>query len=209
MIKVIEKKRLKLAVLVSGRGSNFLAILKAIIQGQLNAEIKILISDKKNAPALNKARDAGINSFFINPHDFNSRNDYEAKMVEIIKQNEADVVVLAGFMRLVGPVFLGAFKHRVLNIHPALLPSFTGLNAQKQALEYGVKYSGCTVHFVDEGMDTGPILKQAVVPVLDDDNEETLTQRILVEEHKIYSQALQLIAEGRVHISGRKVVIKE
>lgn len=209
MIRVMEKKRLGLAVLVSGRGSNFMAILKNIAQGNLNAEIRLLISDKPEAPALKKAHEAGIKSLCISPSDYSNRDAYEMKMIEEINKVGADIVVLAGFMRLVGSLFLSEFKHRVLNIHPALLPSFTGLHAQRQALAYGVKYSGCTVHFVDEGMDTGPILKQAVVPVYDDDDEESLTARILEQEHKIYSQSLQLIAEGKVYIEGRKVFLKE
>jgi len=209
MIRVMEKKRLVLAVLVSGRGSNFMAILNNIIKGNLNAEIRLLISDKPQAPALKKAHEAGIKSLCINPGDYPNRDAYERKMVEEIKKVDTDIVVLAGFMRLLGSAFLSEFKHRVLNIHPALLPSFPGLHAQRQALAYGVKYSGCTVHFVDEGMDTGPILKQAVVPVYDDDDEESLSARILEQEHEIYSQSLQLIAEGKVYIEGRRVFVKE
>lgn len=209
MIRVMEKKRLRLAVLVSGRGSNLMAILKNIAQGNLNADIELLISDKPDAAALQKAREAGIETLCIPPKDYPNRDAYEKRMIEEIKRAGIDIIVLAGYMRLVGKGFLSAFKHRVLNIHPALLPAFTGLHAQRQALAYGVKYSGCTVHFVDEGMDTGPILNQVVVPVYDNDDEESLTQRILAEEHKIYSQSLQLIAEGRVYIDGRRVIVKE
>ncbi len=207
MIRVMEPKVLKLAVLASGRGSNFLAIKEAIQKGRLNAEICLLISDKEKAPALQKASDSGIPTHFIDPRSYQNREEYEAQIVAELVAKDIDIVVLAGYMRLVGKVLLDAYKMRIVNIHPALLPSFTGLHAQQQALNYGVKFSGCTVHFVDEGMDTGPIITQRVVPVYPDDTEESLSARILVEEHQSYCQALQLLAEGRVYIKDRTVHI--
>lgn len=207
MRQVTDPKRLRLAVLASGRGSNFLAIQAAIESGQLNADIFLLMSDQTDALALDRARQLGIKALHISPKAFSSRNDYEAELVRNLQAENIDVVVLAGYMRLVGRVILSAYKDRVLNIHPALLPSFTGLHAQRQAIEYGVKCSGCTVHFVDEGMDTGPIISQAVVPVEDDDTEDSLAERILVQEHQLYWRVLQLLAEGRVYIEGRKVYI--
>lgn len=207
MKKVMESKRLRLAVLASGRGSNFMAIYEAIQKGELQADIGVLISDQARAEALQKARDAGIEALHINPGDHSGRNEYEGEIVRILQTRDIDVVVLAGYMRLVGKVLLDAYKMRILNIHPALLPSFPGLHAHRQAIDYGVKFSGCTVHFVDEGMDTGPIIKQAVVPVFANDSEASLADRILIEEHRIYSQALQLLAEGRVFLKERTVHI--
>lgn len=207
METILDRKRLKLAVLASGRGSNFLAILEAIQKGRLDAEICVLISDKANAPALQKARDAGIPAYFIDPHIYADKATYETEIVSHMQTNNINLVVLAGYMRLVGKVLLDAYSQRILNIHPALLPSFPGLHAQRQAVDYGVRYSGCTVHIVDSGMDTGAIIAQAVVPVLEEDNEDTLAERILVEEHKLYPQVLQWIAEGKVSVTGRKVHI--
>jgi phosphoribosylglycinamide formyltransferase-1 len=207
MMQVIPAGRLQLAVLASGRGSNFDALCQAIERGDLDADVKMLISDKEYAPALEKARKHNIEGVYLNPRSYNNRDEYETELVNLLKEKQVTVVVLAGYMRLVGPVLLEHFRHRIVNIHPALLPSFPGLKAQQQAVEYGVKYSGCTVHIVDAGMDTGPILMQAVVPVLPDDNGDTLAERILVEEHQIYWRSLQLLAEGRVYIDGRKAVI--
>ena len=207
MMQVIPAGRLQLAVLASGRGSNFDVLCQAIERGDLDADIKVLISDKENAPALDKARKHNIEAVYLNPRSYNNRNEYETELVKLLKGYQVTVVALAGYMRLVGPVLLEHFPYRIVNIHPALLPAFPGLQAQQQAVDYGVKYSGCTVHIVDAGMDTGPILMQAVVPVLPDDNADTLAQRILVEEHQIYWRSLQLLAEGRVYIDGRKAVI--
>ncbi len=207
MMQVIPAGRLQLAVLASGRGSNFDVLCQAIERGDLDADIKVLISDKENAPALDKARKHNIEAVYLNPRSYNNRNEYETELVKLLKGYQVTVVALAGYMRLVGPVLLEHFPYRIVNIHPALLPAFPGLQAQQQAVDYGVKYSGCTVHIVDAGMDTGPILMQAVVPVLPDDNADTLAQRILVEEHQIYWGSLQLLAEGRVYIDGRKAVI--
>jgi phosphoribosylglycinamide formyltransferase-1 len=203
----MEPKRLKLAVLASGRGSNFLALLESIQKENLNAEICLLISDKEGAPALQKASDAGIPARFIDPRRYKNREEYETDIVAQLVRLDIDIVVLAGYMRLIGKVLLNTYKMKIVNIHPALLPSFPGLHAQQQALNYGVKVSGCTVHFVDEGMDTGPIILQAVVPVYPDDTEDSLADRILVEEHRSYCQALQLLAEGRIYIEDRTVHI--
>lgn len=207
MMRVMEPKHLKLAVLASGRGSNFLALWEAIQRGDLDAEISVLISDKVGAAALDRARELGIPALAIRPSDYPNRAAYESAIVHRLQALDIDVVVLAGYMRLVGPVMLAAYKLRLVNIHPALLPAFTGLHAQRQALDYGVKVSGCTVHFVDEGMDTGPIILQVVVPVLAEDSEESLSSRILVQEHQAYYKALQLLAEGRIYIEGRTVHI--
>lgn len=207
MKRTIEPGCLRLAVLASGRGSNFLAIQKAIEAGLVNARVCILVSDKEQAPALQKAREAGIETFFIDPKQYENREAYESEIVKKLALLNIDLVILAGYMRLVGKVLLDAYSLRMINIHPALLPSFSGLHAQRQAVDYGVKCSGCTVHFVDEGMDTGPIILQSVVPVYADDTEDSLSERILVEEHKSYPRAIQLIAEGKVYIEGRKVMV--
>lgn len=208
MIKVLEAGQLQLAVMASGRGSNFDAICAAIERGDLNACIRVVVSDKEQAAVLQKAKERDIPAIYINPRVYPDRTAYESEIVEILKENLVDVVALAGYMRLVGPVLLGAFPHRLLNIHPALLPSFTGLHAQEQAVVYGVKYSGCTVHIVDEGTDTGPIILQRVVPVLQEDDVDTLAARILVEEHDLYWRCLQYLAEGRLWLDGRKVYIR-
>ncbi|HCF70254.1 MAG TPA: phosphoribosylglycinamide formyltransferase, partial [Syntrophomonas sp.] len=204
MIRIMEPGKLALAVMASGRGSNLDAICAAIDRNELNAQVKIVISDKE-APVLDKARRRGIPALHINPSEYKNKSDYEKVIIEKIREHGAGLVVLAGYMRLVGTELLHGFKMRVINIHPALLPSFTGLHAQKQAVDYGVRYSGCTVHLVDEGMDTGPIILQKMVPVYQEDDEESLSERILVEEHDTYWRALQLIAEGRVYVEGRKV----
>jgi phosphoribosylglycinamide formyltransferase-1 len=198
---------IKLAVLASGRGSNLQAIIDEIKNGRLSAEIKAVISDCPNAQALERAQSENIPALFLNPKVHSSRRDYDLALAEKVKEFQVDLVVLAGFMRVLSTGFLDQFPHKVINIHPALLPSFPGTHAQKQALEYGVKISGCTVHFVDQGVDTGPIIAQRSVPVKYDDTEETLSERILIEEHKLYPQAIQWIAEGRVKVSGRRVKI--
>lgn len=208
MIPIHPAGRLQLGVLASGRGSNFDAIYQAAMDKRLDADIRILISDKGEAPALQKARERGIETFFIDPGLYTDREAYETVLVDMLRQQGAEVIVLAGYMRLVGKTMLQAYRHRIVNIHPALLPSFTGLHAQQQALEYGVRFSGCTVHLVDEGMDTGPIIMQAVVPVLEGDQEDELSARILTQEHQVYWQSLQLMAQGRLFLEGRKVHIK-
>lgn len=202
-------ERLKIAVLASGTGSNLQAIIDEIKSGFLPVELALVLSDKLQAYALQRAEAAGVPTKVLLPADFASREDYDAELVRLLKASGAEAVALAGYMRLVTPVFLQAFPHRVLNIHPALLPSFPGLHGQRQAFEYGVKVAGCTVHFVDEGMDSGPIILQAPVPVLEDDDADSLAARILEQEHIIYPLALRLLAEGKLHIEGRRVRIAE
>lgn len=202
-------EKLKIAVLASGSGSNLQAIIDEIQSGLLPAELVLVLSDKPQAYALQRAEAAGVATKVLLPEDFASREDYDAELVRLLKASGAEAVALAGYMRLVTPVLLQAFPQRVLNIHPALLPSFPGLHGQRQAFEYGVKVAGCTVHFVDEGMDSGPIILQAPVPVLEDDDAERLAVRILEQEHIIYPLALRLLAEGKLHIEGRRVRIAE
>jgi len=197
----------KLGILISGRGSNFEAIARNVQAGKIPAEIGVVISNKEEAAGLAIARQMGLNALCI-PSKGKEREAFERELVAALRQYEVDLVCLAGFMRVLTPYFIREFKGRILNIHPALLPSFPGLEAQKQALEYGVKYTGCTVHFVDEGVDTGPVVAQAVVPVLDDDTVETLSARILKEEHRIYSEAINLVLADRIRIEGRRVVLK-
>lgn len=201
-------KKAKLGVLVSGRGSNLQSIIDNIEKGKLNAEIAVVISDVKDAYALERARKHNIKTCFVNPKDFKDRGGFFDEIGKILKQNSAEYVILAGFMRIIPASLINAYKNKMLNIHPALLPSFPGLGVQKKALEYGVKYSGCTVHFVDEGCDTGHIVLQAVVPVLDDDTEKTLSQRILKEEHRVYPEAINLVINGKVKIVGRRIIKK-
>ena len=197
--------KLRLGVMASGRGSNLQSIMDAAAAGKIKAEVAVVFSDNKDAFALERARKAGIPALHLNPGDFGAKDEYEKAVLEILHEHGVQLVCLAGYMRIVGRVILDAFPNRVINIHPALLPSFPGLHGQQQAWEYGVKFSGCTVHFVDEGMDTGPIIIQAVVPVYDDDTVDTLADRILEQEHKIYPEAIGLIAEGRLRLEGRKV----
>lgn len=198
----------KIAILLSGRGSNFLAISGAIERGELDAEIACVISDRADAPGLAKAREIGYDAIFIEPKG-KSREEFDRLVVEELKKRNVELVCLAGFMRILSPYFVSEYRGRILNIHPALLPAFPGLEAQRQAWEHGVKYSGCTVHFVDEGVDTGPILLQAVVPVYDHDTPETLAARILEEEHKLYPRAIALVLEDRLEIVGRRVLLKK
>ncbi|MFP4020319.1 MAG: phosphoribosylglycinamide formyltransferase [Halanaerobium sp.] len=201
---------LKIAVFASGRGSNFQSIIDSIKSGDIAAEVKLLISDRQDAGALKRAEREEIENLFINPSHFETKADYEKELIGLLKNAGVELVVLAGYMRILSPVFVKEFKNQIINIHPSLLPAFKGLDAQKQAVDYGVKYSGCTVHFVDQGMDTGPIIKQAVVEVEADDSADDLAKRILKEEHRIYPEAVKLIAEGRVKIEGRKVkILKE
>ncbi|WP_042315352.1 phosphoribosylglycinamide formyltransferase [Desulfofarcimen acetoxidans] len=197
----------RLGVLASGRGSNLQSIMDACAARQLEAEVVLVISDQVSAYALERARAAGIPAVYINPGNYQSRQDYDAAVVEILLAHGVELVCLAGYMRLVGKVMLAAYPNKIINIHPALLPAFPGLHAQRQACEYGVKYSGCTVHIVDEGMDTGPIILQAAVPVSDGDDEDSLSARILEQEHRLYPEALRLFAEGRIVVAGRKVSI--
>ncbi len=201
---------LKIGVLASGRGSNFQAVLDAIKSGRIKAEVSMLISDKPGAYALERARQAGIEALYLDPKDFYpSKDAYFQKIAEEFKARGIGLVLLAGFMRIVKKPLLDAFPWKVMNIHPALLPSFPGLHGQRQAADYGVRISGCTVHFVDEGMDTGPVIIQAAVPVRHDDTEESLSDSILECEHKIYPEAVRLFAEGKIEVSGNKVIIKK
>ena len=200
--------KLKLGVLASGRGSNFQSIINAINSRRLIAEIVVLITDNASAFAIERAKKHGIEYLVISPKEYSSGDDFFVKIAEELKKRDVGLVVLAGFMRIVRKPLLYAFPNLIMNIHPALLPAFSGLHAQRQALEYGVKISGCTVHFVDEGMDTGPIIIQAAVPLLQDDTEETLSERILKLEHEIYPEAIRLFSEGRIDVEGRRVRIK-
>lgn len=208
MMQIMPPGRLTLGVMASGRGSNFDAIYAACARGDLLADIAIVISDNQDAAVLRKAMDRGIPVQYVDPSAFAGRNAYEEHLISILQDYKVNLVALAGYMRLVGSVFLGAYRHRVLNIHPALLPSFTGLHAQAQAVAYGVRFSGCTVHLVDEGMDTGPIIMQRVVSVDQDDDEDSLAARILEQEHDIYWRSLQLFAEGRIWLEGRRIFIR-
>ncbi|MFH1562574.1 MAG: phosphoribosylglycinamide formyltransferase [Nitrospirota bacterium] len=200
---------LKIGVLVSDRGSNLQAIIDAIEGGNLSAAIAVVISDNKEAYGLVRAQKHGIKPLFLDPKGFKTRQEYDRRIVEHLEKEGVELVVLAGFMRILSPYFIKAYNHRIMNIHPALLPSFPGLHSQRQAVDYGVKISGATVHFVDEGCDTGPIILQAAVKVEDNDTEETLSARILEQEHKIYSLAIQLYAEGKLEVIGRKVKIRQ
>ena len=196
----------RIAVLLSGRGSNFEAIAESVRAGRIrDAELTIVVSNRENAGGIEKARQRGIEAVVI-PSKGKQREEYDREVVALLKEKRIDLVCLAGFMRLLSPYFVQEFRHRILNIHPALLPSFPGLEAQKQALEWGVKFSGCTVHLVDEHLDAGPIICQAVVPVEDDDTEETLAARILREEHRIYAEAINIVLSGRYRIKGRRVL---
>lgn len=200
---------LQVGVLASGRGSNLQAILDAIETGKLAARVVVVVSDRAEAQALDRARRHGAKAVFVDPRQHPDREAFDRAVLAVLDEHRVELVCLAGFMRLLTPGFIAAYRNRILNIHPALLPSFPGLHAQRQALAHGVKVSGATVHFVDEGVDTGPIILQAAVPVLEDDTEETLAARILAEEHKIYPRAIQLFAEGRLEIQGRRVIIRE
>ena len=201
-------KKVRIGVLVSGRGSNLQAIVDNIEKGSLSAEVAVVISDQTDAYALERARKHNITAIHVSAKGYNGkREEYDALLVKEFTKWNVELVVLAGFMRIITKTLIAAFPNRILNIHPALLPAFPGLHVQKAALEHGVKFSGCTVHFVDEGMDTGPIIIQAVVPVLDNDTEDSLSERILKQEHKIYSRAIQLYAEGKLKIVGRRVLV--
>ncbi len=201
-------KKVKLGILVSGRGSNLQAIIDNIERGTLSAELAVVISDQADAYALERARKHDIIAVHVSAKGFKTkREEYDALLVKELRKRDVESVCLAGFMRIVTPALINAFPNRILNIHPALLPAFPGLHVQKAALDHGVKFSGCTVHFVDEGMDTGPIIIQAVVPILHNDTEDSLSARILKQEHKIYSRAIQLYAEGRLTIRDRRVSV--
>ncbi len=196
----------RIGVVLSGRGSNFEALAESVAAGRiLDAEIAIVISNREGAPGVERARARGIETRVI-PSKGLERENYDKLVVAALREKQVDLVCLAGFMRLLSPFFVTAFRNRILNIHPSLLPAFPGLEAQRQALEYGVKWSGCTVHLVDENLDAGPIVVQSPVEVLDGDTPETLAARILKEEHRIYSEAVRMVLEGRFRIDGRRFI---
>jgi phosphoribosylglycinamide formyltransferase-1 len=197
--------RPRISVLVSGRGSNLQSIIDAIQAGRLDADIAVVVSNRRDAYALTRARDAGIEAAYLNPKDHADRDAYDRAIVDVLKSKDVGLVCLAGFMRLVGQPFLDAFPDRILNIHPSLLPAFPGLDAQRQALDHGVRVAGCTVHLVTAELDGGPIVLQSAVPVNDDDTSDSLSARILVEEHKLYPEAIALVLEGRYRLDGRRL----
>lgn len=200
---------LAVGVLASGRGSNLQALLDACRRPGYPAHIAVVISDRKDAAALERARAAGVEALWIDPRDFRDRESFDATLVQELEARKVGLVCLAGFMRILSPACVRALAGRALNIHPSLLPAFPGLRAQRQALEHGAKVSGATVHFVEEGVDAGPIVLQAAVRVEPDDTEATLSARILVEEHRLYPEAVRLFAEGRLTVVGRRVIVKE
>jgi phosphoribosylglycinamide formyltransferase-1 len=200
---------LRLAVLASGRGSNLEAILEACRREDVPARVVVVVSDREGVPALERAIRAGVDAIFLNPKDHADRAAYDAALLTTLERYGSGLVCLAGFMRVLTAAFVRAWAGRLVNIHPSLLPAFPGLHAQRQALDHGVKVAGATVHFVDEGVDTGPIIVQASVPVRSADTEESLSARILVEEHRLYPEAIRLFAEGRLSVIGRRVIIKE
>lgn len=200
-------RELPLGVLISGNGSNLQAIIDAIEEKQLDAVIRVVVSNREEAFGLVRARKHNIPTEVLDHRKFSSREVYDQALVDILKARQVELVILAGFMRLLSPVFVSSYSNRIMNIHPALLPAFPGLHVQRKALEHGARFSGCTVHFVNEGCDEGPIIIQAVVPVFPDDTEESLSARILKEEHRIYPRAIQLYSEGRLRVVGRKVLV--
>jgi len=200
-------RQVPIGVLISGGGTNLQSIIDAIEARKLDAEIQLVLSNKANAYGLVRAKNHGIATEVLDHKAFASRDAYDQAVVDLLRARGVELVVLAGFMRLLSPVFVKAYSNRIMNIHPALLPSFPGLHVQKQAVEHGVRFAGCTVHFVNEECDEGPIIIQAVVPVFAEDSEETLAARILKQEHRIYPRAIQLYAEGRLAVVGRKVLV--
>jgi phosphoribosylglycinamide formyltransferase-1 len=205
----VSGERLRLAVLASGRGSNLGAILEACRRDEFPARVVIVVSDRERAPALERARGEGVDALFLDPKAYGDRAAYDEALVTTLERYRPGLVCLAGFMRLLSPAFVGAWAGRLMNVHPSLLPAFPGLRPHRQALAYGVKVSGATVHFVDDGVDTGPVVLQASVPVRPDDTEDSLSARILVEEHRLYPEAIRLFAEGRLAVTGRRVLVKE
>jgi phosphoribosylglycinamide formyltransferase-1 len=199
--------KLPIAVLISGSGTNLQSIIDAIAANRLDAKIEVVLSNRADAFGLVRAKNHGIPNEVLDHKSFSSREAYDQAIVDLLRARGVQLVALAGFMRLLSPVLITAFSNRIMNIHPALLPSFPGLHVQRKALEHGVRFSGCTVHFVNEECDEGPIVIQAVVPIFPDDTEDELAQRILKQEHRIYPRAIQLYAEGRLHVVGRKVLV--
>jgi phosphoribosylglycinamide formyltransferase 1 len=197
----------QIAVLASGQGSNLEAILEAIERGEVFGRVVLVLGDRGRAPALEKARKRGVEALFMNPKDYENRLDYDRALIGKIKNAGADLVVLAGFMRLLSKEFIRAFPQSIMNIHPALLPAFPGLDGAEQAFNYGVKVTGCTVHFIDEGLDSGPVILQEAVPVIQHDTIETLKERIHASEHRLYPTAIDLFCRGKLRVEGRRCLI--
>ncbi len=212
-MSIKPKDALRVAVLASGRGSNLQAVIDAIEARTVQAKIVAVISNKKDAPALERARRQGLSDIFVDPKPYTGRPDgreaYDRELLDVLRRHDVELVLLAGYMKIVTKVLVETFTNRMMNIHPSLLPSFPGLDVQKKAIEWGCKLAGCTVHFVTEGVDEGPIILQAAVPILDDDTSDTLAARILKQEHTIYPRAVQLFAEGRLRVEGRRVFIED
>ncbi len=202
------KKKGRIAIFLSGRGSNFMAIHNAIVAGRINAEIVLVFSNKKEAPGLKIAQERNLETLYINPKECPSREAYDEAIIQEIKKRNVDLICLAGYMKILTALFCNTFKNRIINIHPALLPSFPGLHVQQKAIDWGVRYSGATVHFVTAEVDMGPIILQAVVPVLQNDNEDSLSERILKQEHQIYPEAVKLYFEGNIEVKGRRAFIR-
>lgn len=203
----IQPANRRLGILLSGRGSNFEAIADRIAAGTLKAEIAVVISNIENAPGFERAKARGLPAICISSRQ-KSREEFDREVIEVLRSHKVSLVVLAGFMRIISRIFLDAYPYGILNIHPSLLPAFPGMDVQRQAVEHGAKFSGCTVHFVDDTLDGGPIISQASVPILDDDTVESLSARILKEEHRIYSEAIELVLSGRCDVQGRRVLIR-
>jgi len=202
------KKKGRIAVFLSGRGSNFVAIHDAIVARKINAEIVLVFSNKKEAPGLQIAKERNLETLYINPKEYQSRETYDEAIIREIKKRNVDLICLAGYMKILTSLFCNTFKNKIINIHPALLPSFPGLHVQQKAIDWGVRFSGATVHFVTAEVDMGPIILQATVPVLQNDTEDTLSERILKQEHKIYPEAVQIYFDGRLEIKKRRVLIR-
>ncbi len=207
-IFVSPKKHGRIMVLISGRGSNFRALHDSILAGKVDAEIGLVFSNKEDAAGLKIAQERGLETLYINPKLYAVKEEYDQEIIRQARKRAIDLVCLAGYMKVLTPMFCNEFKNRIMNIHPALLPSFPGLHVQQKAIDWGVRFSGVTVHFVAAEVDMGPIIVQAIVPIMQDDTEETLSARILVEEHKIYSEAVRLFFEGRLEVRGRRVLIR-
>ncbi len=197
----------RIAVLASGRGTNLEAILEAVERGEIAGEVALVVSDQKEAQALQRAKRRGIKNLFMDPRDYGGREQYDQAIVKQLQEDRIDLIALAGFMRLLSPLFVSAFPMQIMNIHPSLLPAFPGLDGVEQAFHYGVKVTGCTVHFVDEGLDTGPIILQEAVPVIQEDTVETLHQRIHASEHRLYPTAIDLFCREKLKVEGRRCMI--
>jgi phosphoribosylglycinamide formyltransferase-1 len=208
-IFVSPKKHGRIMVMISGRGSNFMKIHDAVRDGRMDADIALVFSNKEDAAGLQIARERGLETLYLNSKLYSEKEDYDREIIREARKRNVNLICLAGYMKVLTPMFCNEFKNRIMNIHPALLPSFPGLHVQQKAIDWGVRFSGATVHFVSAEVDMGPIILQAVVPVLQDDTEETLAARILVEEHKIYPESVRLFFEGRLEVRGRRVFISE